>query len=173
MVERRIQETRSRSEITENVDHTEAEIQEKTEIIEEKVCDVETEYDTAENLELSGTTEGAESVEQDIHEAQDVSSSEFTDESNDLEQMHEETEQNEGELSEKAESVSTDIEKISDAAGKLNSENARERFNEADQAAQEDMEFLNEHKQKLEQIRQDSVNEHTQHEQRVNSNRRN
>ena len=173
MVDRRIKEVRSRSDITENTEQTEAQLEEKTEIIEEKVCDVETEYETAENLELSGTTEGSESVEQDINEAQDISNEEFTEQSNELEQMHEETEQNEGELSEKAESVSSDIEKISEASGKLNSENARERFNEADRAAQEDMEFLNEHKQKLEQIRQDSISEHTQHEQRVNSHRRN
>ena len=173
MVDRTIKETRSRSDITENTEQTEAQLEEKAEIIEQKVCDVETEYETAENLELSGTTEGAESVEQDINEAQDVSNEEFTNESNELEQMHEEAEQNQNELSEKAESVSSDIEKISEAAGRLNSENARERFNEADRAAQEDMEFLTEHKQKLEQIRQESINEHAQHEQRVNSHRRN
>ena len=85
----------------------------------------------------------------------------------------EEAEQNETELSEKAESVSGDIETLSEASEKLHSETARERLNEADRSAQEDMEFLNEHKQKLEQIRQESIDQQSRQEQRVNTHRRN
>ncbi len=173
MIKKGLIETRSRGEITENIEKTQAEVQEKTEMIEEKVSDVEMESQTIENLELNGTSEGAETVGQDIEQAQDISVEEFTEQNNQLEQLHEEAEQNETELAEKAESVSGDIETLSEASEKIHSETARERFNEADRSAQEDMDFLNEHKQKLEQIRQDSINEQNQQEQRVNTHRRN
>ena len=173
MTKRGLRETRSRSEITENVEKTQTEVQEKTDTIEEKVSDVETESQTLENLELDGTSEGAETVEQNIEQAQDISVEEFTEQSGELEQMHEEAEQSETELAEKAESVSGDIETLSETSENIHSETARERLNEADRSAQEDMEFLNEHKQKLEQIRQESISEQDRQEQRVNTHRRN
>ena len=71
-------EKRSRGEISEEVESTDEQISEKAEIIEAKASDVEVEHQSLESLELSGTSEGVECVQQHIETAREISEQEFT-----------------------------------------------------------------------------------------------
>ena len=173
MAKKMMLEKRSRGEISEEVESNNEQISEKAEIIEAKASDVEVEHQSLESLELSGTSEGVECVQQHIETAREISEQEFTEESDQLEQLHEQTEESENLLTEQSESVTGDIEKISEVAETLSSDSAAEQFTEARQTAEQDVEFLNVHKEKLQQIRNDSVNQHAAQQQRVNTHRRN
>ena len=63
----------SRTEIESTVEGHKEAMNEKREEIEMTVCDVEVEKQTLDDLELGGTQEGADAVEQSIESAQNTS----------------------------------------------------------------------------------------------------
>ena len=159
----------TRSEVESTVEKQRTDMQEKGEEIEETVSDVEVENQTLDEIEGGGTTEGADEVEQNLESAQEVSVGEFEEGSQELEQIHEETEEYEGELQERADTVASDAEKISEAIGQVHSDAPRSELESAREAAEQDIEFLNEHEQTAQEDREESRQLQDAHDNRVNT----
>jgi hypothetical protein len=146
-------------------------MREKSDNIEESVCDVETERHTKEAVELEGTSEATEAVEQALDDAERDSTEAFKEQSEDLEHVHRETAEYEGELGERAETTEGDRVKLSEAGTTLHREKARAEIARATEAAHRDIEFLKEHTARAEAARVESERLHEQHKSRVQSGR--
>ena len=85
----KLNDTPTRTQIQTTVEEFQTEMVDRGEIVEEKVTDLETERQTKDELDLNCTSDAADEVESNIDSARDVSSGEFEDESQQLEQIHE------------------------------------------------------------------------------------
>jgi len=166
---RRSSKAIGRSEATERLDKHQEDAKEKTDQIEETVSDSETERDVLESIELGGTDEGAEQVEQNIEQAQDASQSEFDEGGRELEEVHEQTQEYEGEMHERSDSAGTDADRVEDGLGKLNSDAAKAQIERARDSLQSDIEFLNDYEQRAQEAREESQRLHEEQQRRVNA----
>ena len=171
MRHKRRRESPTRSEVAQKVEKKATDMREKSDNLEESVCDVETERHTKEAVELEGTSEATESVEQALDDAERDSTEEFEEQSEDLEDVHRETAEYEGELGERAETTEADRVKLSEAGTTLHREKARAEISRATEAAHRDIEFLKEHTARAETARAESERLHEQHKSRVQSGR--
>ena len=162
----------TRGEVSEKVEKHETDMREKGDQIEETVEDVETVRQTLEDLELGGTSEGSDAVEQAIEGAEDVSAGEFDEESEGLEEIQGESEEHEGELQERSDTTSSDLGKVSDASGRVHSDATNRELVDAKEAALRDVEFLDEQATRAGDAREESRRIHEEHQQRVNAGRR-
>jgi uncharacterized phage infection (PIP) family protein YhgE len=158
-----------RSEVTERLDKHQEDAKEKADQIEETVFDSETERDVLESMELGGTEEGSEQVEQNIEQAQDASRSEFDEGSQELEEVHEQTQEYEGEMHERSDSAGEDAERVEDGLGKLNSDAAKGQLKGARDALQSDIKFLNDYEQRAQEARQESQQLHEEQQRRIDA----
>lgn len=166
---RRKSDVPARSEVETTVEGHRTDMQEKGEEIEETVSDVEVEGQTLDEIELGGTAEGADEVEQSIEHAQEVSVGEFEEESREVEEVQQETEDYEGELHERADTTTSDADRISEASGQIHSDAPRNEVEAAKEAAEQDVEFLTEHEQAAQEAREESQQLQDDHQNRVNS----
>jgi hypothetical protein len=146
----------SRGEVTEKVDEQRDTMRETEETLETYVGDIETIRQTLESLEGGGTTEGADSVEEHIQEADNVTTDAFDREDEGLERTHEESQEYGGELQERSDSAESDRQQISDAESALKTDDAVGGLREALDAAHEDVEFLKEHFERNREDREES-----------------
>ena len=159
----------TRTEVTQKIEKHATDMREKSGEIEKSVGDVETERHTKETVELDGTSEAAEAVEQALDEAEAGSTEEFESQSEDLENVHQETQEYEGELGERSEVMETDRGRLSEAGIALHREKARAEIAKAAETAHRDIEFLKEHASRAEAARAESERLHEQHKGRVQS----
>ena len=108
-------DTRTRSDVTNTVDERSAELKEKTDVAGQHADDVATERETLEGVDLTGTQEAADALEDSLESAQEVSAREFTEEGESLEQVQREGEEFEQELRERSDATAGDVQKVSDA----------------------------------------------------------
>jgi len=161
----------SQSEITEKVDRRKDEMGEKAEEMDMSVSDVETVRQTLESLELAGTAEGGESIEQSIESAEDTSVDEFDQHSEELEDVHQETHDDEEDLQERSDTTSEDLGKISDASGQINSDATDNQLVSAKESAVRDIEFLDDQRSEAEDARQESERLQQEYQSRVDAGR--
>jgi hypothetical protein len=166
---RRRSDAPARCEVESTVEGHRTDMQEKADEIEETVLDVETEGKTLDEIELSGTAEGADEVEQNIESAQDVSVGEFEEESQELEDIHEQTEEYEGELHERADTTTEDAGKIAEASGQIHSDAPKSELDAARKSAEQDVEFLTGHEEAAQDARQESQQLQDDHRNRVDT----
>jgi len=169
MGKRRRGDACSRTKVESTVEGHKDAMNEKGEEIEKTTCDVEVESQTLSDLKMGGTTEGADAVEQSIESAQETSVGEFEEQSGELEQVHGEVEEYEGELNERSDTTSSDMDKISEATGQINSDAPKGELDAARDAAQEDIDFLDENEKNDQDARAESQSLHDEYEGRVNS----
>jgi len=132
----------TRHEVTEKVD-TSKELMEEKEVDLDKIADdVETVRETLENLDLGGTSEGSDEVENAIHGAEDVTIDEFDREDEELEQIQQESEKYEGELTERSDASESDVDKISDASSAVETKDTLNELATAKEAALREVDFL-------------------------------
>ena len=134
----------SRREVNEKIDEQRDTMRETEETLETYVGDIETIRRTLESLKGGGTTEGADSVEGHIQEADNVTVDAFDREDEGLERTQAESQEYGGELQERGDSADSDRQRISDAESALKTDDAAGVLREALDAAQEDVEFLTE-----------------------------
>lgn len=146
----------SRSEITGKIEKHRDDMQEKADEMDETVSDVETVRDTQNSLSSAGTTEGAESVEQSIQSAEDTSVDEFDQRGQELDEVHQETQEDEDDLRNRSDTTSGDLDKITDAIGRIHSSDANGELDAARDSAAEDIEFLDDQHSQAEHARDES-----------------
>ncbi len=164
-------DTRSRSDINENVDRSSENMREKGDDMDIIATDVETVRDTLENLESGGTTEGADAVEVGIRGAEDVTEEEFDDADRQLEDLHTENEAHEQELDERSESVDSDLQRISDASATIETQHTVNELVKAKDAALQDISFISEQITRAKEAREESERVQSEYQQRVHGNR--
>lgn len=134
----------SRREVTEKTDQQRDTMREMEDTLETIVGDIETIRQTLDSLEGGGTTEGADSVEGHIQEADNVTVEAFGREDEGLERTQAESQEYGGELQEHGDAADSDRQRISDAERSLRTDDAAGALRETLDAAQEDVEFLKE-----------------------------
>ena len=157
-----------RSRITHDGEKHRTDMQEKKDQIERTTADAETERQTLDHIE-GGTQEGFDEVTQNIEAAQDVSVSEFDGQSQELDQIHAEAESHEQEIREYAQAAGSDMDRISDAGGRVHSDAVRSELDRARSAAESDIAFLDEHEQRAQEARAESQRHRDEYRSRVDA----
>jgi hypothetical protein len=159
-------------ELTENVDRSEEDLREQGEEIERTVRDGEVIRETMDSLDLSGTEDGADSIEQYVDSAEDVTVEEFESESHDLEGIQDENEEGEEDLHERSDTTSSDLGKLSSGSMRLHRDGANREFLEAKEVALRDIEFLDDQGTRAREAREESERLQQEHLNRLNAARR-
>jgi hypothetical protein len=157
-----------RSQITDDLEERDQQISEKHEELEIPASDVELENETLRDLE-GGTLEGLSAAQQEIRNAQGVSAGEFDERGSELEQIRSEGQDFEGEMQQQADATLADRGKVADAATRIHSDAASGELKEAEQALDEDKQFLEEQEKCSAQAREESQRLQEEMKQRVDN----
>lgn len=157
----------TRGEVTEKVDRSGADMDEKEEQLDTIAGDVETVRQTLESLELGGTADGADEVETAVESADDIAVDAFDEQDEDLDELQEENEEFEGELEDHSEISESDRDKLADAGGRIQTDGAADELSKAEEAARGDIEFLQEHIERERAAREESDRAQQEYQARV------
>ena len=160
------------NEVEETVEDYDQQMSEKVEELEVLTEDTETVRDTRESLDLETTAEGAEEVEALVDEAEDDTVETFDEEDENLEDIQSEAEDYENELDERHETAEADHDKISDAEGRVETQQTSDDLANAEAAVQEEMDFLEDNNQKAVDAREENEQAQQDLQNRINSSRR-
>lgn len=158
-------------EIEENVTEQGEKTDEKIQELEVLTEDAETVAETLDSLEGS-TVEGKEDAESDVEAASDVTCEMHEEENSNLDSIQEETEEYENELDERHATAESDLGKISDASGRIETQETVDKLADAKTTVLEEMDFLNDNNEKASDIRNESEQAQAELENRINSARR-
>lgn len=172
MARKRRSNSPRRSEVTEKVEHQQDSMDQKNEELDTIATDTETVRDTLEALEFDGTAEGSDDVEEAIEKSEDVTVEIFEHEDENLEEIQSDTEEYEGELHERSDSSESDLDKISDAAAKIETRDTVDELAHAKEAVSSDIEFISEQERLAKDARDESEHLQQEHRGRVHSGRR-
>jgi PBP1b-binding outer membrane lipoprotein LpoB len=165
-------DVRSRSDVQDQVKQHEDVLRELGEEQEKVVDDAETVRETLDELDLAGTADGADQIEQAIESAEDVTVEVYDRRDQEVEEAQSETEGLEQELQERSKATESDLGKVSDASGRLTTQETSNELIKAKEAAIEDIEFLNENDQKAQEVRQESDRVRQEQRARIGARRR-
>ena len=140
----RMGELPSRREVQETVEQHETDLSEKLEELDTIADDTETVRDTVDGLELASTAEGADAIKAAMEAAEDVTVEIFDRKDDNLEDIQGESEDHQSELQERSDTSEGDLGKISEASGRIETQETVNELGEAEAAVQEDIDFLNE-----------------------------
>lgn len=168
----RITDLPTHNDVEETVQEHDEKMDEKVDELEVYTEDTETVRETQESLELETTLEGAESVENDIDAAEDVTVEIFDREDDVLEELQDDTQEYADELQERHDTGESDLEKISDASGRTETPETVNKYADAKTSALEEMDFLKDNNEKAEEARQESEQAQQELENRINAGRR-
>jgi len=141
---RRKSDTPSRSEVTETIEKHKGDMSEKTDKLDIIASDKETVVDTQNHLDFGGTQEGSDAVETILEEAEDVTVEIFSQENEGLEEIQNEADEYRDGLQENSDSAESDLGKISDAGGRIETKETVGKLKDAETSVSEDREFLKE-----------------------------
>ena len=156
------------NEIEETVTEQKEKSDEKLEELGVLADDTETVAETLEAIEGS-TTEGKEQVESDIEAAEDVTVEIFETEDGNLDDIQDETEDYENELDERHDTSESDLGKISDASGNIETQETVDKLADAKTSTLEEMDFLKDNNEKARDDRNESEQAQAELENRINS----
>ncbi len=165
-------DTPTRSEVTEKVEAQKTDMSEKVEELDTIATDTETVRETLDSLDGQGTSEGTDEVHGAIEQAENVTVEIFDRQDENLEAIQSDTEEYEGELQERTDASESDLEKISNAAGTIETHETVHELDEAKAAVSNDIEFLNEQDEAAREARQENERLQQEHRSRVQGPRR-
>jgi len=160
------------SDVEETVQEHDEKMDEKVDELEVYTEDTETVRDTHEALELETTVEGSEAVETDIDAAEDVTVEIFDSEDDVLEGLQDDTQEYADELHERHDTGESDLEKISDASGRVDTQETINELANAKTSTLEEMDFLQDNNEKAEEAKEESEQAQQELENRINAGRR-
>jgi hypothetical protein len=132
---------RRRPEVTEKIETNKKEMDTKETDLDTIASDFETASKTLENLE-GGTVEGFDETEKSIEDAKEVTVEVFEKKDDELEEIQSDTQEFEGEIKENRNSSESDLGKLTDASGKIETTETINKMVEAKEIVMRDMEFL-------------------------------
>lgn len=162
----------TRREAGERVDRNQDDMREKEREEELVVSDVETVRGTEDALDFGGTEEGAEALERAMESAEDTTIDVFEEKDGELEGIQGESDEHQQELDERSDVGEADIGKVSDARGRVDTDETNDKLSDAEDAIQEDIEFLDGLAERTREAREESERVQQEHQSRVRSGRR-
>jgi len=157
----------TRGEVSEKIDRSRADMDEKEEELDTIAGDVETVRQTLESLDGGGTVDGRDAVEAAVENADDVAVDAFDEQDEGLEEVQSENEEFEGELDERSDVSESDLDKLADAGSRIETDGAASELAKAEEAAQRDVEFLEEHSERTRAEREESERAQQEYQARV------
>ena len=164
----RYEKNPERSKITDDREKLEEDGENKCEEMDDATTDIEVEAETRASLQ-GGTQEGLDAASQEILAAQDVSTQEFEEKSTELDGIQREGEEFEGEMDAQSDTVTSDQQKISDAAGRLHSDAPSSQLKAAEVVLEEDKEFLRVNEQQSGEAREKTHESREEMRQRIDN----
>ena len=161
----------ARGAVSDTVEKNENDMREKEEIIGEVVEDIEIVRQTLEELKYGGTSEGADDVRQNILAAESSAVEVFETEDEGLEEIHKESGEFADELQEREETVEADRERVSEATGRVRTQEALDMLARAQEAAEQDIDFLDKHLERANQAYEESEQAQSEYHNRVSGGR--
>ncbi len=160
------------NEVEETVEDYDQQMSEKVEELEVLTEDTETVRAAHEALDLETTVEGASEVEALVDEAEDHTVEAFDSDDENLDDIQSEAQDYENELDERHETAEADRDKISDAEGRIETQQTADDLANAEAAVQEEMDFLEDNNQKAVEARRENEQAQRDLQNRINSGRR-
>lgn len=149
-------DVKSRGEITDTVNRSDTDLEQKVGDLEKVERDVKTIRDTLANLEFAGTAEGADAVKGAVTGAETATVEVFDRQDEQLEHAQSENEGYEREMQENAEVEKSDINKLSDASNQIDTHETVNELVKAKEAALRDIDFLAEQIERAKRAREKS-----------------
>ena len=146
----------TRTDITENVEQKNTDMEEKEVDLDKIATDVETVRQTLESLDLEGTSDCAEELETAFDDTETVTIEEFEKEDESLEQIQDDSKEYEVEVDDHRGSSESDLGKISDASARIETKETTNELIKAKEAALQDIEFLAEQIDRAREAREKS-----------------
>ena len=140
----RLKDTPTKNELEGSIEKASLEMKEKGEDLDKIASDAETVKNTLENLDLGGTSEGAEKLKTSFESTERVTKEVFDGKDDELEKIHADNREFEHETEGRRESSETDQHKISDAADAMTTHESINELLKAKEAVLEDIDFLKE-----------------------------
>ena len=141
---RKPSDTPTRGEVTDSVQKCGDDMTEKGGEMDITTSDVEVTRETMESLDFGGTVEGADEVESSIQEAEDVTVDIFEEQDAELEDIQSDTEEDEQGLRERSDTSESDLGKVSDASGRIETQETVNELVKTKEGLLRDIEFLDE-----------------------------
>jgi len=163
----------TRHEVTEKIEVGKSDMQEKETHLDKIASDVETVRQTLESLDLSGTAEGSEEIESSIKGAEDVTETEFDKEDEALDRIQSDSQEFEKGLQDRRGESESDLGKVSDASGKIETRETIRELEKTKEAILRDIDFLAKQISRASDARQKSEDIQEKHKTRVHNGKRN
>jgi TolA-binding protein len=161
----------TRTDVQETIGKHETDMDRKAVDLDKIAVDVETVRQTLESLEFGGTADGADEVESSIQRADDVTVEVFDEEDQTLEGIQQEDEQYQSDLEDRGKSAESDVGKLTDASGHIETQETISDFAKAKEGALKEVEFLGARVERARQARDGSEHLQKEHQSRVHSGR--
>ena len=155
----RMSEVPTRHEVDEAVEQHEKDMTEKLKELDTITDDTETVRETISALDSVGTAEGNDAVDSAMDAAEDVTVEIFDREDSNLEDIQDESQDYQSELQERSDTSESDLGKISDASGQIETQETVDELVEAKTAVLEDIDFLSDQIEQENQSREDAERE--------------
>lgn len=165
-------DTPTRGEVSERVEKSKEQMDEKVNDLDLIATDAETVRGTLESLDLNGTSEGSDAVESVIEEAENVTVEKFDEEDEALQEVQSDMEDFEGELQERTDSSESDSEQVSEAIGQITTEETKGELEQAKSEIDDDIEFLKEQNETAREAREENTQLQQEHRSRVQGGKR-
>ena len=146
----------TRHEVTDTVDKNKDDMREKETCLDAIAADLDTVRRTLDSLDLGATADGADEVEHAMHGAEDVTADAFDRDDDQLEQIQSQTEEHEGELSDRSATSESDMGKINDAGAAIETSETAPELEKAADAALREIDFLKDHMERERAARAES-----------------
>ena len=165
-------DTPTRGEVSERVEKNKEQMDEKVNDLDLIATDAETVRGTLDSLALNGTSEGSDSVESAIEEAENVTVEKFDEEDEALQEVQSDMEDFEGELQERTDSSESDSEKVSEGIGQITTEETKGELEQAKSDICDDIEFLKEQDESAREAREENTQLQQEYRNRVQGGKR-
>lgn len=165
-------DTPRRHELSERIDKSRADMEDKEKSLDVIASDVETVRHTLESLDLNGTDEGAEDIEGAIENTEDATVDVFESEDQELESLQKENQEVENDMDDRKQSSESDLGKISDSSAEIKTQETINELVAAKEAVLRDMDFLQEQFDRAKEAREESDSIQEQHRLRIESGRK-
>jgi len=146
----------TRGEVSESVKKHQADMVRKEEDLGVLATDTETVRSTLDSLDFGGTSEGVDAVQGAIEEAENVTVEIFEREDEVLEDIQRDSEDYQNDLQGRAETAEMDLGRISDASGRVETQETVSRLADAKNAVMEDRDFLRDEVERSDEARNES-----------------
>ena len=148
--------TMTRREVEDRYEDNSEKLREKRDVLDKTASDVATIRDLREGLDLRGTSEGADAVEEGVDGAEDATEEVFDREDEKLEQLQEESTEHGTDLKDRADSDESDLSKIQEARDHVDTQEALGDLLDASEKTAEDRDFLRGMEERTEKARDTS-----------------